>query len=99
MNIIVSITIVAFLSIHAEGYWKPVPLTNWTWQLSGKIDTSKNVLMYDIDLWDTSRETIQALQQRGKKVICYFSAGSYEDWRADKNLFPASIKGNRLDEW
>ena len=83
----------------AESYWKPVPMTNWTWQLKGKIDTSKNVLMYDLDLWDTPRETIQALQQRGKKVICYFSAGSYEDWRADKSSFPASVLGDPLDGW
>lgn len=74
-------------------------MTNWTWQLQGKIDTSKNVLMYDVDLWDTPRETIQLLKQRGKKVICYFSAGSYEDWRSDKNLFPSSIKGKPLDDW
>jgi hypothetical protein len=53
-------------------YWKPAPLTNWTWQLSGKIDTTKNVVMYDIDLWDTPVATITALKQAGKKVICYF---------------------------
>ena len=82
-------------------YWQPTPLTNWTWQLSGTIDTgnTKNVLVYDIDLWDTSSQTIQSLKQSGKKVIYYFSAGSYEDWRQDQNLFPACVKGNPLDGW
>ncbi|CAM4803442.1 unnamed protein product [Rotaria magnacalcarata] len=65
----------------------------------GTLDTSKNVVMYDIDLWDTPNNTITALKNAGKKVICYFSAGSYEDWRQDKSRFPASVKGNPLDGW
>ena len=97
-------------------YWKPTPLTNWTWQLSGKIDTTKNVVMYDIDLWDTPVDTITTLKRAGKIVICYFrynlmilqlvsritlcfSAGSFENWRSDKNLFPDSVKGNQLHGW
>lgn len=28
-----------------------------------------------------------------------FSAGSYEDWRTDKNLFPVSVRGNPLEGW
>jgi hypothetical protein len=36
----------------------------------------------DIDLFDTPTESI-ARMKANKKVICYFSAGSYEDWRDD----------------
>jgi len=32
-------------------------------------------------------------------VICYFSAGSYEDWRPDANKFPSSVRGKNLDGW
>ena len=38
----------------------------------GTIDTSKKVVMYDIDLFDAPVETIKALKQAGKTVICYF---------------------------
>jgi hypothetical protein len=71
LSINVFVLVLAMLAT-GDCYWKPVPFTNWTWQISGNIDTSKNVLMYDIDLWDTPRETIAALQRAGKKVICYF---------------------------
>lgn len=55
-----------------DGYWKPAPMTNWTWQLQGKIITTKNVVMYDIDLFDAPIATITKLKQAGRKVICYF---------------------------
>jgi hypothetical protein len=35
----------------------------------------------------------------GRKVICYFSAGSYENWRSDKNDFPSDVLGNKLEHW
>ncbi|KYF60689.1 endo alpha-1,4 polygalactosaminidase [Sorangium cellulosum] len=55
--------------------------------------------MYDIDLFDTPQATIDALRAAGKKVICYFSAGSSEDWRSDASRFPAAALGNPLDGW
>ena len=64
--------LVFVLASSVDCYWKPTPLTNWTWQLNGKLDTSKNVVMYDLDLWDTPKDTITALKQAGRKVICYF---------------------------
>ena len=64
--------LVFVLASSVDCYWKPTPLTNWTWQLNGKLDTSKNVVMYDLDLWDTPKNTITALKQAGRKVICYF---------------------------
>jgi hypothetical protein len=35
----------------------------------------------------------------GKKVICYFSAGSYENWRDDASCFTPQDKGAGLDGW
>jgi hypothetical protein len=74
--------------------WQPTPGTSWQWQLTGKIDTSFDVQMYDIDLFDTPTSTIDTLHGQGRVVICYFSAGSWEDWRPDADDFPASVKGN-----
>ena len=86
-------------SDSAVAIWQPGPGTSWQWQLQGAIDTSFDVAMYDIDLFDSSGTLIGSLQGDGRIVICYFSAGSWEDWRADADDFPASVKGNPLDGW
>jgi hypothetical protein len=83
-----------------NGSWyKPDINTSWQWQLNGDINRSYNVKIYDIDLFDSNITLIQSLQNDGKKVICYFSAGSYENWRSDKDSFPASALGNTMDGW
>ncbi len=83
-----------------NGSWyKPIPGTSWQWQLQGTINTAYNVDIYDIDLFDSSKELIKELKKSGKKVICYFSAGSYENWRDDKSKFSKSLLGNPLDGW
>lgn len=71
--------------IDPSSWWMPKSsdALTWQWQIQGTIDTSLNVDMYDIDLFDTPVSTIQFLQSQGKKVVCYFSAGSYEGWRPD----------------
>lgn len=74
--------------------WQPAPGTSWQWQLTGTIDTSFDVQMYDIDLFDTPKSTIDTLHGQGRVVICYFSAGSWENWRPDAADFPANVKGN-----
>ncbi|HEY5924132.1 MAG TPA: endo alpha-1,4 polygalactosaminidase [Kofleriaceae bacterium] len=79
--------------------WQPPPGTSWQWQLTGTINTSFDVDMYDIDLFDAPTSKIAELHAAGRIVICYFSAGSYENWRPDANQFPASALGNNLDGW
>lgn len=79
--------------------WIPAPGTSWQWQLTGTIDQSVDVAMYDIDLFEAPDATITALTTAGRKVICYFSAGSREDWRPDANQFQAADYGNGLDGW
>jgi len=81
------------------GIWMPAPGTSWQWQLSGSIDQSIDVAMYDIDLFDAPQATIDELHAAGRIVICYFSAGSREDWRSDAADFPAAALGNPLDGW
>ena len=73
------------------------PGTSWQWQLSGILDTSVEVDMYDIDLEETSAGTIAQLHADGRYVVCYFSAGSWESYRSDSSAFPASVKGDPLD--
>ena len=83
-------------------WWQPRADENltWQWELSDAgIDTSFDVDMYDIDLFDVSQAQIDELHELGRKVVCYFSAGSWEDWRSDAGDFPELVKGNDLDGW
>jgi hypothetical protein len=74
--------------------------TSWQWQLSGlPVDLSYDVDMYDIDLFDNDADVVDALHARGRKVVCYLSAGSFEDWRPDAPEFPEAVIGNPLAEW
>jgi len=79
-------------------WWAPSPQTTYQWQLTGTIDTSVDVQMYDIDLFDNTAATISTLHSKGRVVICYFST-QYEDWRSDASSFTAAVMGNGLDGW
>jgi hypothetical protein len=82
-----------------SGWLKLAPGTRWQIQLSGTVDVSVGAAVYDIDLFDTPQATIDMLQAMGKGVICYFSAGTYEDWRPDASQFPATVRGSALPDW
>jgi len=79
-------------------WWAPSPETTWQWQLTGTIDQSVDVQMYDVDLYDTPQSTIDALHAKGRVVICYFST-QYENWRPDADKFTKAVLGNNLDDW
>ncbi|OGJ47713.1 hypothetical protein A2344_01360 [Candidatus Peregrinibacteria bacterium RIFOXYB12_FULL_41_12] len=80
-------------------WYQPTPETSWQWQLSGDIDTDYDVDMYDIDLFDTPQSVIDDLHSENKKVICYFSAGSFEEFRDDAEDFPEEVLGETLEGW
>ncbi len=75
------------------------PGMTWQWQLNGKLNKEYNVDVYDIDLFDTKKEDIEELHKKGIKVICYFSGGSWENWRNDKDEFPEEVIGKTLEGW
>jgi hypothetical protein len=79
--------------------WIPPVSTTWQWQLTGPLDLSVDVLMYDVDLFDTPAATVKELHRLGRKAICYISAGTREDWRPDAARFPAAVVGARLEGW
>jgi hypothetical protein len=89
------------LPTNGSKWWNPKARTTWQIVLNETLGTNgfANVSVYDIDLFDTSMATINALHSAGIKVICYFSAGSYENWRPDANEFPISVLGNNVSEW
>ncbi|KAF2709674.1 glycoside hydrolase family 114 protein [Pleomassaria siparia CBS 279.74] len=59
---------------------------------------SQKVGAIDIDLFDTTKETMAELKST-MQVICYFSAGSKEGWRSDAGDFKAEDVGQGLDGW
>jgi len=73
--------------------------TSWQWQLTGAIDTSVDVEVYDIDMFEVSQSVIDELHDDGRFVICYFSAGTWEEWREDAGDFPEDAIGNTMEEW
>ncbi len=81
------------------GRWVPTVGASWQYQLTGTVDTSVAASVFDIDGSDNSAAVVAALHAQGKRAVCYLSAGSWEDWRADAAKFPASVRGKGLDGW
>ncbi|MEU5419117.1 endo alpha-1,4 polygalactosaminidase [Streptomyces sp. NPDC020799] len=82
-----------------SGRWQPRPGTPWQWQLDGKVDTSVDVPVYDIDGFENSAAVVDRLHARGRKVICYINAGAWEDFRPDQSAFPKPLLGDRNKGW
>ncbi|WP_433212668.1 endo alpha-1,4 polygalactosaminidase [Dactylosporangium sp. CS-047395] len=80
-------------------HWRPTVGLTWQMQFSGKLDTSIQAQVYDIDGADSTRAQVAALHKAGRKVVCYVDAGSYENWRTDAAKFPAAVRGKALDGW
>jgi len=71
----------------------------WQWQIGNNdIDTSVKADVYDIDLY-VNQSIIDELHAKESKVICYISVGSWEDWRPDKDHFPAEVLGKDYEGW
>ena len=80
-------------------WWSPAQGTAWQWQLTTPVDTSVDVPVYDIDLFENDRAVVDRLHRDGRHAICYTDAGSVEDWRPDAASFPARVVGNPVPGW
>jgi hypothetical protein len=60
---------------------------------------TKDVAVFDLDWEDTRAAQVAGLRARGTHAICYFSAGSWENWRSDQAALPAAVKGRNLSGW
>lgn len=82
-------------SVEQQIFW-----SNLTWhvQLQGKqVFPDRDVFV--VDLFDTDTKVIKQLKKRWVRVICYFSAGTHENWRSDAWDFPWDTIGNPLLAW
>ena len=72
------------------------PGLTWQLQLSGKVDTTVNAQVFDIDLLMNSRAVVQKLRRRHRRVLCYFSAGTNENFRSQSQQYPQETRGEPL---
>ncbi|KAH0537524.1 hypothetical protein FGG08_005699 [Glutinoglossum americanum] len=80
--------------------WKPERGTTWQIVLLHPLnDTTPDVQVYDIDLFTNNASTISDLHGKNRKVICYFSAGTYESFRPDSTDFSRSDYRNVVEGW
>jgi hypothetical protein len=100
------------LSLHQEeespgkSLWQPKVGEKWQIILSKVLDVSQptgiepsDAVIWDLDLLNTPKATIKTLKDQGKKVICYYSAGTHEAWRSDLKTLPDDVLGVALPEW
>ena len=86
-------------SAAAADWWTPEPGQSWQIQIGSVPKTVMDVDVYDVDLFETPQSLIRQMQADDIRVICYFSAGSYENWRPDQDRFAKADIGKRLGNW
>jgi hypothetical protein len=86
--------------------WQPTVGSKWQIMIHNNVSVDLSVPLqpsdapnWDIDLFNTPVEIFKGLHDQGKKIICYFSAGTGEDWRPDYSQFQSSDLGDALSDW
>jgi hypothetical protein len=55
--------------------------------------------VFDIDGEQNTSATVATLHAQGARVICYFDAGGWENYRSDAASFPSSVLGSTMSGW
>jgi hypothetical protein len=79
--------------------WVPSPSDTWQYQLQGTIDRTVDADVFDVDAFDVTKATVAALHAKGRHVVCYVDAGSWEPYRPDKDKYPKSVIGKAVEGW
>jgi hypothetical protein len=82
--------------------WRPSLSESWQIELSATpAPPYLPVKMIELDGFDTPAATVAALHRslRGRGVVCYIDAGTWENWRPDANQFPAALLGLPDSGW
>lgn len=93
------------VNIFAASSLKPVPPNSrFAWLLQGSpnpavMDAETGPKVYDFDYLNSSASQIASIKAKGVTVICYFSAGTDEDWRPDHSQFKAGDTFGQLPGW
>jgi hypothetical protein len=73
--------------------WPNGPAPTWQWQLSGEIDPTVDAEVFVLDPFAASADLTHRLRQRNRRLVCYVSAGIYEETRPDASRFPGATLG------
>lgn len=84
--------------------WQPQVGASWWWQIenTSELDVDLEVDVFDVDLFEGEESgKIAELVGAGSRVVCYFSAGTYEPNRPDAASFTddAVISGSNLPQF
>jgi hypothetical protein len=94
------ITVVEVPEYPSLSYWIPSPTESFQIQLLDyPPDLSNDADVFELDLFETSQETINTLHESGRKVICYLNAGAWEEYRPDADDFPIDVIGKKYVGW
>ncbi|XP_052090582.1 uncharacterized protein LOC127727175 [Mytilus californianus] len=90
-----------YFSFTQGSWWRPHQHMYWNDVISEHhINTGvQGEEVFVLDLFDVPKSIIDDLHRKGKKVVCYFSAGTKEDWRADASKFPRDGLGDPNKDW
>jgi hypothetical protein len=88
----------SLIACYPKDWWQPSIGLTWQWQLTGKLDLDLQTDVIDIDL-STGQSVVDHYHDKGTKVICYISVGSYENWCSDADQFPDEVLGNEYEGW
>lgn len=103
MNKIILALLLSVSTLASATWWAPVVgdkmYINYVDQFGMTNTKFLAATVANIDLEDNSAARIAQIKATGREVICYFSAGSWEDWRSDQALFPEVAKGNPMSGW
>lgn len=100
-------------TVATRAVWQPAVGARWQIVLEDSIEvdgasattTTPDVPIFDIDLYTNTDDgadaarVVGALHGLGKKVICYFSAGTYEPYRPDSDRYGDADLGAALPDW
>lgn len=73
--------------------WLPRPGLVWQYQLSGRIDTTVQADVFDLDGFSADPLVITRLRDLGARTVCYIEGGAWEANAPDANNFPAAVLG------
>ena len=65
--------------VTSGSWYQPSATPTWQWQLQGDVNVEYDVALYELDLFETPASVISALKASGRRLLCYFSARSWED--------------------
>jgi hypothetical protein len=85
----------------SSAFWQPTvgDTFQWLFESSLQNQTTPQADVYDVDMFDVSTKVIAELHAKKKRVVCYISVGSFENWRPDKDSFPDEVLGNDYSGW